>query len=491
MAFNQALCGLYAAGLGRPATSEAVTANSETVRPSAPESPKSDRDSVQSHGSNAPRPSVVITGAALGLPGTAHIFDDANVGRILDGEQFIDSIPVRFRRAMLDKNITRLVKDENGGNFETISSLGDVIKLAGRGGAFDIESEFGVSAERAGAFDRVTALAIASGIDALRDAGIPLVMHYKTTSKGTLLPERWLLPDSLRDDTGVICATAFPGYDFFAGEMARYYTDHARREEVAMLESLLARAAEVNVNGQAVLTQEIIHRLEQLQALIEKEPYVFERRFLVKALSMGHSQFAEFIGARGPNTQINAACASTAQAVSLAEDWIRAGRCRRVIVISADDVTTENLLGWMGAGFLASGAAATDEAVEDACIPFDRRRHGMVVGMGAAALVVESAEAAHERGLQPICEVVSTVTANSAFHGTRLDVQHIGQLMENLIARAETEKSISRNQIAPKMVFVSHERFHRTRDGYRNRRRGGCESARNRMRAAGCKLQRS
>jgi len=180
---------------------------------------------------------------------------------------------------------------------------------------------------------------------------------------------------------------------------------------------------------------------------------------------MGHSQFAEFIGARGPNTQINPACASTAQAVSLAEDWIRAGRCRRVIVISADDVTTENLMEWMGAGFLASGAAATDEAVEDACIPFDRRRHGMVVGMGAAALVVESAEAAKERGLQPICEVVSTVTANSAFHGTRLDVQHIGQLMENLIVQAESAKNISRKDIAPKMVFVSHETYTPARGG--------------------------
>ena len=35
----------------------------------------------------------------------------------------------------------------------------------------------------------------------------------------------------------------------------------------------------------------------------------------------------------GPNTQINAACASTTQALSLAEDWIRAGRCRRVVVV--------------------------------------------------------------------------------------------------------------------------------------------------------------
>ena len=49
----------------------------------------------------------------------------------------------------------------------------------------------------------------------------------------------------------------------------------------------------------------------------------------------------------------------------------------------------------------------------------------MLLGMGAAAIVVESAEAARERGVQPICEVLATVTANSAFHGTKLDVDHI------------------------------------------------------------------
>ena len=105
------------------------------------------RDSLR----QPPKPSVVITGAALGLPGTERIFDDANIGRILQGEQFIDVIPRSFRRAMLDKHITRLVKSESGGAFETIDRLEDVIKLAGRGGAFDVESEFGVSAERSAA----------------------------------------------------------------------------------------------------------------------------------------------------------------------------------------------------------------------------------------------------------------------------------------------------------------------------------------------------
>ena len=160
---------------------------------------------------------------------------------------------------MLDKHITRLVKSENGGRFETITDVADVIKLAGRGGAFDLENEFGVSADRKAALDRVTQLAIAVGLDALRDAGIPLVLRYKTTTKNTQLPDRWALPDALRDDTGVIFASAFPGLDSFADEMSRYHADHARREQLATLESLQARAAETN--GHSTLGQEIDRRL--------------------------------------------------------------------------------------------------------------------------------------------------------------------------------------------------------------------------------------
>ena len=501
-AFNQALCGLYAAGLGRGTTEDlrespvatvpTISLPRETSQPNAVAAPVIgnrdvgaapsngdrythlghlfadvlDRGYEIYHGKNKATTSVpvVITGAALGLPGTEHIFDDGNIARILRGDQLIDAIPTRFRRAMLDKHITRLVKSENGEpRFETISNVADVIKLAGRGGAFDLEAEFGVSSDRVGALDRVTQLAIGVGIDALRDAGIPLVMRYKTTTRGTQLQDRWGLPEALRDNTGVIFASAFPGCDSFADEMSRYYADHERREQLATLENLRARAVEGN--GHSMLVQEINRRIDELRTAIQKEPYVFNRRFLLRVLPMGHSQFAEFIGARGPNTQINSACASTTQAVALAEDWIRAGRCSRVIVISADDVSSDHLIDWMGAGFLASGAAATDEVVADAAVPFDRRRHGMIIGMGAASLVVESADAARERGIQPICEVLATETGNSAFHGTRLDVQHIGQVMENLVAKAETQSKISRREIASQTVFVSHETYTPARGG--------------------------
>ncbi len=501
--FNAALCGLWASGLGlgtaeqptAPATQPEPVEAADTVAASAPRaaSPSTDSPSgtamssdkyvelgrifaeaieqgLRLYGAPAPaaadRPEtspsepVVISGAALGLPGVEHVFDDENLQRILDGQQFIDTIPQRFRRQMVDLHITRLVKREAGDpTFETIDDEAEVVKLAGRHAPLDVVEEFGVDAARDAALDSVTRLAIGAGFDALRDAGIPLVMRYKTTSLGSSLPERWGLPDALRDDTGVIFASAFPGYDSFAEDLTKYYTDRGRREQLLALEAVRTR-----MRGEEPAAAEVDRRITELRHLLELEPFTFDRRFLFRCLSMGHSQFAEIIGARGPNTQINAACASTTQALSLAHDWIRAGRCRRVVVVSADDVTSDTLLPWVASGFLASGAAATDDAVEDAATPFDRRRHGMIVGMGAASFVVESAEAARERGLQPICEVLGAVTANSAFHGTRLDVSHIAQVMETVLAQAE-KHGVDRHDIADSTVFVSHETYTPARGG--------------------------
>ncbi len=502
VSINQALCGLWAAGVGfdtPPAPSitpapeaPAVPATAVSTPPVAAAGSPDDRimqlgqlfagvieEGLRIYGAEpqtpiqptaAPTPDasggrvdpepVVVTGAALGLPGVEQTFDDANIARILAGQQFIDALPDSARARMADMHITRLVKSESGGaSFETIDDPAEVIKLAGRHAPLDIVEQFAVDTARDEALDNTTRLAIGAGFDALRDAGVPLVMRYKTTTLGTQLPDRWGLPDELRDDTGVIFASAFPGYDRFAEDVEAYTADRGRREHLLALEGVRAR-----MDGTEPAVAEVDRLIANLRAEMEAHPYGFDRRFLFRVLSMGHSQFAEIIGARGPNTQVNAACASTTQAISLAEDWIRAGRCRRVVVVSADDATADSLMPWLASGFLASGAAATDEHVEDAATPFDRRRHGMILGMGAAALVVESADAARERGLQPICEVLGAITANSAFHGTRLDVEHIGAVMEAVVEQAES-RGVTRSEIAGEAMFVSHETYTPARGG--------------------------
>ncbi|MBN2574153.1 MAG: SDR family NAD(P)-dependent oxidoreductase, partial [Deltaproteobacteria bacterium] len=470
--FHDAMCGLYAAGIPRPEqlrrASEAHTSTQVPRVEAAPESYPPPYGATIAMSTDRPRSpvigqtdyeglgrlfarfldegmalyqgagrsvaaaplsrggAIVISGAGLGLPGESRrVFDDGNIDRILAGESFIEPVPQRLRERMLAKNILRLHKREIGEpSLEIIHSADDVIRLAARKGAFDLAEEFGISTERTEAFDTTTALAIGAGIEALRDAGIPLVRHYRRTTTGSYLPDRWRLPLAMADETGVIFASAFPGFDYFAREATRFY--EAREQKCA---------------------------------------FQFDRRFIFQVLSMGHAQFAELLGIRGPNTQVNSACASATVAMSLAEDWIRLGRCRRVVIISADDTTSDNLLEWMGSGFLATGAASTEDAVERAALPFDRRRHGMLMGMGACGLVVESEDAVRERGMRGVVELLGTELANSAYHGTRLDVSHIEGVMEKLVAGAEQRHGIDRHAMAKEMAFISHETYTPARGG--------------------------
>jgi hypothetical protein len=226
-AFNQALCGLYAAGLGMGATAEDAAERRLDERATAAPSPAAPRAvAAARRGADALAPRSIselgrlfaeFLGAASSLygggrppsrdptsrwssrlrsrpAGLPRVFDDSNAGRLLRGEQLIGVVPSDVRNGMADKHIVRLVKSEVGeSRFETIDDVAEVIKLAGRAGALDLEREFGVSAERIPALDVVTRLAIGAGLEALRDAGIPLVMRYKTTTRGRA--SRPLLPD--------------------------------------------------------------------------------------------------------------------------------------------------------------------------------------------------------------------------------------------------------------------------------------------------------
>jgi malonyl CoA-acyl carrier protein transacylase len=406
--------------------------------------------------------SVVISGAGLGLPGRGkHVFDDNNILDILHGQMRIEPLPDSTRQGMLDKHPTRLVKSEAGAIMQPIDDMELTLKLAGQRGTFDPAGEFGMPRERLEAIDISTQLAIAAGIEALRDAGIPLVMAYKPTSTGSFLPDRWKLPESLADETGIIFASAFPGLDRMADEADKFYQNQMVAKQIEELRRMAALVPAQQMDLKAVFEK----RIAELEAETARLDYHFDRRYVFRVLTMGHSQFAEYIGARGPNTHVNAACASTTHAVAIAEDWIRLGRARRVIIVAGDDVISGSLSQWIGTSLMASGAATSEGNLRLAALPFDRRRNGMIIGMGAAALVVESEDAVRERGMRAICEVLATNIANSAFHGTRLNVNHVSQVMETLLKTAEKRYGIARSQIAAETMFVSHETYTPARGG--------------------------
>ncbi|MEK6985341.1 MAG: SDR family NAD(P)-dependent oxidoreductase [Candidatus Thermoplasmatota archaeon] len=414
---------------------------------------------------------IGISGISVGLPGRGHpLFDEGNWDRIIRGENLIDVLPEDERAKLADKNIVRLVKGIDGSaQFQAIQDVAQVIQLAGQRGGFDVES-YGVGKELAESLDRTFQYAIAAGLEALRDAGIPLQRTYLATSQGGWLPKEWKLPESLRDETGIIFASAFPGYDNLLRDVSRYladkYSGRTRSELNGLYNELLGAVTDAASR-------------ERLQSLFDREfqgsgttiaessaaRYEFNRKFLFNVLSMGHSQLAQFIGARGPNTQVNAACASTTQAIAIAEDWIRTGRARRVLVVGADDVTSDAMFEWIGSGFLASGAATTKADVKEAALPFDKRRHGMIVGMGAVGLVLEATPECAKRGMRPIARLLATRVSNSAFHGSRLDVEHIAGEMTALLASAAARYGIAPATIAAQTVFMSHETYTPARGG--------------------------
>ncbi|MEA3557740.1 MAG: beta-ketoacyl synthase N-terminal-like domain-containing protein, partial [Candidatus Thermoplasmatota archaeon] len=404
---------------------------------------------------------VVVSGAAFGLPGRfKKVFAEDNLDLLIEGRNLIESIPDDYLERFIEKNIVRVDKKPDGS--ADIIKLDDgtkVAHLAGMLGDLDLHREFGVPENLVEVLDITTKLAFASALLALKDAGIPLVKRYSQTSTGSFLPGDWELPLELQEDTGVLFASAFPGTNNLLKELAKFYEykyNMSRNEERGkLLEALRNKVRGTELEGE----------LEELVGDEKEIEYTFPRNFMFRVLAMGHSQFAQYINAKGPNTQVNSACASTTLSISIAHDWVQTGRCKRVIVLGADDPSSDNMLEWFGSTLLSMGALTPEEDVAQAALPFDRRRKGMIIGAGAAALIIEAEEEPKRRGMNPLVEILGSHLGNSAFHGSRLDLAHIARSMERFIYRLEREHGFDRKEIASDMLFMSHETYTPARGG--------------------------
>jgi len=409
--------------------------------------------------------SVVISGIAAGGPGSwDKIFREGVLDEILSGRNMIEPVSSEIQQKQIDKHVEFVIKSKDGNHrFERLTSPMQAIKLAAKGGSFDLEKEFGLPAKWVRSMDRSFQLAIAAGILALKDAGIPLVLYYKPTSTGGYLPDRWGLPADMIDETGVIFTSAFPVANSMMGDLSKrvagLLNNKTAKEVRAFCDKFISQIAD------PALKAEIEAWYRDNFKDKEVEPQAFTSEFILKTIIIAHSHFCQWIRARGPATAMSAACASTAQAISVAQDWIKLGRCKRVIVISADDITNDNVSEWILTAFLASGAATTEADVTKAALPFDRRRNGMIVGMGAVSLVVEEESEVAKRGMKPLAKLLSTEISNSGFHVTRLDVGHVAQVMNRLVATAEKEYGLNRSDIAKQLVFISHETYTPARGG--------------------------
>ncbi|MCK5141793.1 MAG: beta-ketoacyl synthase, partial [Candidatus Heimdallarchaeota archaeon] len=116
-------------------------------------------------------------------------------------------------------------------------------------------------------------------------------------------------------------------------------------------------------------------------------------------------------------------------------------------------------------GFLVAGGVTTKDKVEEAAIPFGKNRHGLIIGSAAAGLVLENEQAYTRRGVKPIVDLIGTTFANSAFHGSRLDVKHISRVFDTFVNEIESQHNITRKELASEGMFVSHETYTPARGG--------------------------
>jgi phosphopantetheine--protein transferase-like protein len=412
---------------------------------------------------------VVISGISAGLPSDVRFpFDRETMDDLILGRNFIKRVPEQGLHDMVEKNIERLYKGPDGeAELHLVQDTDGVIKLAGYFSEYRLAQEYGIDQRLIGSMDVTTQLALMAGIEALKDASIPLVQQTRTTTTGLELPDAWALPEPLRAETAVVFASAFPGLvslvDELTREAASRYGSGARKRLIEFYTGLIGRVQDDRERD--AITAWFSQEFGQINHVESEEVYSFNRSFLLRVMSMGSGQLAQFIKAQGPNTHVDAACASTTQAILLARDWIRTGQAKRVLVVAADDVAGKTLFPWIGSGFLAMGAATTKDNVTEAALPFDDRRNGLIIGSAAVGLVLENESLAKARGMEPLAAIEAGITANSAYHGTRLDKDHISSVMRRMIEKWEEQTGRSRQELAKDMVFMSHETYSPKRGG--------------------------
>lgn len=149
---------------------------------------------------------------------------------------------------------------------------------------------------------------------------------------------------------------------------------------------------------------------------------------------------ARSLGSTGPVFAPMAACATGIWAIAQGVQLIQSGHCQRAIVGAVEAPITPLTL----AGFAKMGALA-----KTGCYPFDRDRQGLVLGEGAAAFVLESAELAHQRGAKIYGKILSFGLTNDACYGNAPD-------QSGTAAIAAILQSLTRAHLSPSDIDYIH-----------------------------------
>jgi nodulation protein E len=142
------------------------------------------------------------------------------------------------------------------------------------------------------------------------------------------------------------------------------------------------------------------------------------------------------LGAKGLAYSVVSACASSAHAIGLAAQAIRAGQADAVLTGGSDAPLTPGIISaWESLRVLA----IDNEHPEAACRPFSADRKGLVLAEGAAVLMLESVEHAEGRGATILGEIAGFGATSDAGHITDPSADGAARAMQLALADAKLE----------------------------------------------------
>lgn len=146
---------------------------------------------------------------------------------------------------------------------------------------------------------------------------------------------------------------------------------------------------------------------------------------------------ALFFGLKGRGIPTSSACTSGSQGIGYAYEAIRFGRQKMMLAGGAEELS-------------APGAAVFDTLFATSCKndtpeatprPFDAARDGLVIGEGAATLVLEEYEHALARGARIHAEIVGYASNSDGSHVTQPEAETMAVVMEMALRDAELPSS--------------------------------------------------
>ena len=245
----------------------------------------------------------------------------------------------------------------------------------------------------------------------------------------------WKLPECYKDRVGIVYSTSFGQYDQIIQSLDLQIKADTVRDTVDRVCNLLDASDVPTSLG------------DEIRAHFAPNA---RSKLALQMLLTANVQLAQLVGAKGPNTLTSNSCASTVFGLHIAHNFLKCGDADIIVVIGSD-LPISNQTGITK----SFGDLKVASRRSTAMTPFSKDNDGFIFGEAALCIVLESPRSS--RQCQKVARVLNVQTANSAYHGTRLDALHITNVLRMCILKVCASEGVDLKTFAERCVYVSHE----------------------------------